>query len=225
MQPKKLNEINDDAIPLFGLIYGPPGVGKTTCAAGAKNAFYADMQYGTKFFKKRGMFPDLTVQQVRKWPEVREVMAKAIRGEYETVIFDALEDLVDALIDELKITCPKNFKDGSPTPAGWGMIGDNFKRFTVAGRDAGVNILIIGHSTEKSDGDKMVLRPKAPGSSGETLVKHLDFEGYFDIIGGERVIHFEKTENFHAKNRASDCKTLKLGGIEEGWDLLYNALQ
>jgi hypothetical protein len=194
---KNPNEIHE-ALTLAGIIYGQPGVGKSTLALSAPNPVMIDADKGMKRVEKRFQVPSLPLNNYK---DLLELMQSKEIDPFDTIVFDTLGKLVDRMSDYLGEENPKNKKgDGSLSMQGWGALKVEFQKLLKLAQSKNKHLIFVAHEKEEKDGDTRIVRPDVSGSSGKDLVKDLDFMGYMEMKGTKKTISFNPSEKFYAKN-------------------------
>jgi hypothetical protein len=194
---KNPNELKK-TLTVSGLIYGQPGIGKSTLALSAPNPVVIDADKGMKRVEPRFRVPSLPLDSYKDLLALLET--NELDG-FQTIVFDTAGKLLERMGDYVMETNPKNRQgDGSLSQKGWGAVKSEFQKLvrTVQGKNK--NIIFIAHEREEKDGEAKKLRPDISGSSGKDIVKELDFMGYYEKRGSKRVISFNPDETFYAKN-------------------------
>lgn len=187
-----------DNVCLAGLIYGQPGVGKSTLALSAPNPVLIDADNGIHRVEKRFQVPSLPL---KSYDDLLALAASDELNQFDTVIFDTIGKVVDRIGDFLIKTNPKNRQaDGSLTLKAYGALKVEFQKMIRAFQAKGKHLIFIAHEKEERDGDDKIVRPDISGSSGKDLVKDLDFMGYMAMRGNKRTISFTPCGKFYAKN-------------------------
>lgn len=228
--------------PLKVLVYGTPGVGKSSFAASAPGVLFVDCERRTDHLDVARVQPDT-------WDEVLNIMRELITnpGEYKTIVFDTI-DHMELMMH--RAVCERN---------GWTSVEDPGygKGYAVALLDwtrflnglelmkaKGLTTVLLAHSvvrTVKSptgdDYDKMDLKMKGgqKTNSGDVITAVMDLVGYarFDdltkktskdpsarakaITTGERLLTFKHSPAFTSKRGipiADECK-LSWAAFEE----------
>lgn len=185
---------------LKGLIYGQPGIGKSTIALSAPKPFFIDTENGLKRVN-----PEFAALAGKKTIETYDEVLELLKGDkldkYETIIVDTAGRLIDKMNDWLAKSNPKQKKgDGSPSMQGWGAIKHTFSNFLKLVESKNKSIIFVAHEKEDKVDDKLFKRPDIAGSSGKELLKDLDFIGYMSKIGNKATIDFNPSESYYAKN-------------------------
>lgn len=193
MQIKKAAEAKKNT-HVIGLIYGQPGVGKTTAALSMPNPILIDCERGI------GRVNGALRTDFVELESIDEFNIADLAG-YDTVVFDTLGVLLELFDKKVKDMNPKLVKsDGALSLQGYGARKLLFKQFIADLRASGKNVLFLAHVAEQKDGDISKFRPYATGSSINDLENDLDFMGYMEMRGGKRSISFTPNDNYYAKN-------------------------
>lgn len=193
MQIKKAAEAKKNT-HVIGLIYGQPGVGKTTAALSMPNPILIDCERGI------GRVNGALRTDFVELESIDEFNIADLAG-YDTIVFDTLGVLLELFDKKVKDMNPKLVKsDGALSLQGYGARKLLFKQFIADLRASGKNVLFLAHVAEQKDGDISKFRPYATGSSVNDLENDLDFMGYMEMRGGKRSISFTPNDNYYAKN-------------------------
>ena len=182
------------------LLYGAPGVGKTTLALSAPDPIIIDFDRGMSRVKaqhrKTAIFCD-TYEEVLtdiKSPEVSDC---------QTLIIDTGGSFVTFLQDWALRTNPtvNRQKNGAISLKGFGAVKSEFSRFTSMVKDVmNKNIIYVFHSQEQQDKDgNAQQRLMCEGAAKNIVWTPCDFGGYVQMIGDQRVICFSPEQEFFAK--------------------------
>lgn len=182
------------------LLYGAPGVGKTTLALSAPDPIIIDFDRGMSRVKaqhrKTAIFCD-TYEEVLtdiKSPEVYDC---------QTLIIDTGGSFVTFLQDWAMRTNPtvNRQKNGAISLKGFGAVKSEFSRFTSMVKDVmNKNIIYVFHSQEQQDKDgNAQQRLMCEGAAKNIVWTPCDFGGYVQMIGDQRVICFSPEQEFFAK--------------------------
>lgn len=165
--------------PVFMLVYGQGGVGKSTFAATAKKSVMIDLEGGTKFFEERGI--KAQVKQARTWSVyIRLLEALIAHPGVETIVIDPIGELVDMA----KKGLPSSFKDvktGEPTLQGWGVLKTILKDHFRYLRDCGKNVILIGHIEFTEDEGRQKVLPKMEAKMTWTVINSMDIVAYMQV--------------------------------------------
>lgn len=195
------------------LVYGQPGVGKSTLGCSAPNAVLFDYDGGVQ--RINGAHKTLTVQ-IRSWEDTKLALEE-IQNEHpevQTIVIDTVGKMLDYMSEYITRTNSRMKKsDGSLSLQGYGLRKQMFIDFIRQTAIFGKNVVFIAHEKEEKRGDETVKRPEIGGSSANDLVKELDLVGYMSMVGKERTIAFNPTEWYYAKNTCNLSPVIKLPAI------------
>jgi hypothetical protein len=194
---KKPHEVSMES-PLSCLIYGEPGVGKTTLALSAPKPLLIDLDKGLHRVERRFHCDSL---QVNNFDEIIEVLGSSAIDKYESIVIDTLGKLVDQISDWAALKNPrlKQF-DGTLSLKGWGVVKVKFSELLRDMMRLNKHLIFIAHRREEKDNDLITKRPDVSGSAGRDIVKEIDLMGYMHIRNKKRVVSFTPDDNYEAKN-------------------------
>lgn len=196
---KKPNEL-EFVTTIKMLIYGQPGIGKSTMALSAPSPVLFDFDGGVQRVNVSFQCPTL---QVQSWEEANQALEEIKQGEVhcETIVIDTAGKMLDYMSDYIMRNDNKmRMRDGSLSLKGYGarkVMFSNFLREITLMRK---NIVFVAHEREDKDGEVKIVRPEIGGSSAGDLMKELDLVGYVQAIGNERTVFWTPQEKFYAKN-------------------------
>lgn len=182
------------------LVYGQPGVGKTTLAVSAPDAVLFDYDDGVQ--RINGAHQTLTVQ-IRSWEDTSEALDEIVASypDVKTIVIDTVGKMLDFMSEYIVRNNSRMKKsDGTLSLQGYGLRKSMFIDFIKKTAVLGKNIIFVAHEKEEKRGDDTVKRPDIGGSSANDLVKELDLVGYMQMLGKDRTIAFNPTEAYYAKN-------------------------
>ncbi len=184
---------------LVALIYGQPGLGKSTLACSAPGAVMLDFDGGVSRISGAHQVPTL---QVHSWEEASAAIDEAASDPTVlSIVVDTAGKMLAYMEEYIKRTDPKKAKaDGSLSLQGYGVRKTMFINFIKRATTMGRNIIFVAHENEQKRGDETVIRPEIGGSSTADLLKELDLVGYMEMAGRQRTISFSPCEKFYAKN-------------------------
>jgi len=239
MKGSRMFEVESGKVkkPWKGLIYGVPGIGKTTAASFAPKPLYIDLEAGSS---------ELDVARLKGTFKTKEQIVSALRyflkSDFETVVLDTAQEVETILIRHMLDPDNKNPDKHFSVldiPYGKGyeyLIGewrDLIKIFDLLNSN-GKNVLLLGHETsqkyedptsENYDRFNVSLNKKAVGFVTGKMdfvlfarheVSLVDRKGSMDkkraIGSGKRVLHCEETPTIVAKNRFNLPATMPFDG-------------
>lgn len=196
---KKPNELETNST-IKMLIYGQPGMGKSTLALSAPDPVMFDFDGGVNRVNKAFQCPTL---QVQNWEQALAALDELQSGSvsFKTIVVDTAGKMLDYMSDYIMRNDSKmRMRDGSLALKGYGarkvMFVEFLKRVTMMNK----NVVFVAHEKEDKDGDTRIVRPDMGGSSLGDLLKELDLVGYMQAQGAERAIYWSPQEKFYAKN-------------------------
>lgn len=192
------------------LVYGQPGVGKTTLGCSAPDAVLFDYDGGVQRINGAHRVPTV---QVKSWEDTNTALQEITREmpEVKTIVIDTVGKMLDYMSDYIIRNNSRMKKsDGTLSLQGYGLRKQMFIDFIKQTSILGKNIIFVAHEKEEKRGDDTVKRPDIGGSSANDLVKELDLVGYMQMLGKERTIAFNPTEWYYAKNTCNLPPVAKL---------------
>lgn len=192
---------------IAALIYGQPGIGKTTLACSAPNPVLFDFDGGVT--RINGAFQVPTVQ-VSRWEEVAEAIDE-MGTMFNSIIIDTVGKMFAYMEDYIKRTQPKMKQaDGSLSLKGYGVRKNMFNEFKNGLICKGINVIFVAHDNETRQGEEVKIRPLISGSSANDLMQDIDLVGYMEAYGKDRTISFDSTDRFHGKNTCNMPSVTKI---------------
>lgn len=192
------------------LIYGQPGIGKTTFGVSAPSAVLFDYDGGVQ--RINGAHQVATLQPT-SWEDTAEALKEieVEMPEIRTIVIDTVGKMLDYMSAYIIRTDPKMaMRDGSLSLKGYGVRKQMFVNFIKQLALMGKNVVFIAHEREERRGEETFKRPEIGGSSANDLIKELDLVGYMYAVGKERVITFDPAEYYYAKNTCNLPAAIKL---------------
>lgn len=182
------------------LIYGQPGIGKSTLALSAPTPLLLDFDGGVQ--RVNGAFQCPTLQ-VESWEQVNDAL-KEIEGggvPCQTIVIDTAGKMLDYMgVSIIKENSKYGKADGSLTLQGYGVRKAMFINFLKRVSIMGKHVVFVAHEREEKDGEVRIVRPEIGGSSAGDLIKELDLVGYMQAVGRDRTVFWTPQEKFYAKN-------------------------
>lgn len=209
-KPHELNVITT----LKCLIYGQPGLGKTTFALSAPNPVLLDFDNGVHRVSPEHQKDTL---QITSWQDCLDELKAGTFAPYQTIIIDTAGKMLDYLGAYIIARNPKMGRaNGALTLQGYGERKGEFTNLIKTLSTMGKHIVFIAHEKEEKDNETTYKRPEIGGSSGNDLYKELDLIGYMEAIGKKRTISFLPQEKYYAKNACGLNETIELPDLQPG---------
>lgn len=197
---KQPNELTFTDKKFSMIIYGSPGLGKTTLALSAPDPVLIDFDRGisrVKAYHRKTTIVCQTYEEVLndiQTPEVRDC---------QTIVIDTGGSFVTYLQDWAMRTNPtvNKQKNGALSLKGFGAVKQEFARFTNNVRDVmNKNIIYVFHSDEQKDKDgNPVQRLQCEGAARNLVWQPCDLGAYMQMIGTRRILSFTPESEFFAK--------------------------
>lgn len=181
------------------IIYGSPGVGKTTLALSAPNPVIIDVDRGMSRVKPQHR-KDTIVSDT--YAEILTDLASPEMAAYETIIVDTGGSFISFLQAWAIEKAPENRqRNGAISLKGFGAVKQEFIRFTNYVKDTlDKNLIYVFHSQEQSDKDgNSQQRLMCEGAAKNIVWTPCDFGGYVQMVGNKRVICFSPEQEYFAK--------------------------
>ena len=192
------------------LIYGQPGIGKTTFGVSAPDAVLFDYDGGVQRINGAHQVPTL---QPTSWEDTNLALQEIQNEmpEIKTIVIDTVGKMLDYMSAYIiKNDSKMAMRDGSLSLKGYGVRKTMFVNFIKQLALMGKNVVFIAHEREERRGEETFKRPEIGGSSANDLIKELDLVGYMYAVGKERVITFDPAEYYYAKNTCNLPAAIKL---------------
>lgn len=182
------------------ILYGSPGIGKTTLALSAPSPVLIDFDRGVSRVKA---YHRKTTIMCSTYEKVLEDIRSPEIKDCQTIIIDTGGSFVTYLQDWAMRTNPaqNRQKNGALSLKGFGAVKQEFQRFTNMVRDTmNKNIIYIFHSDEQKDKDgNPMQRLQCEGAARNLVWQPCDLGAYMQMIGNRRVVNFTPTDEFFAK--------------------------
>ena len=193
-----------------GIVYGIPGIGKTTFAASAPNCLIIDCEGGAD-----NVICERT-PTLHSWPEIQDWLIAIEEGdhEYKVIAIDSLDMLLRRVEEDVTGAHADPTRSLNKSHGGYGSGKDVFKNVVYTKllplldriKNRGIAVLLIAHMHQvdmlDSEGIGVTkIGPNLPEMFHETFVSWSGFVCVAQMIDGERALLTEGNETLIAKNR------------------------
>lgn len=181
------------------IIYGSPGVGKSTLALSAPDPVLIDFDRGVSRVRARHRKTSIICNT---YEEVLADVKSPEMAEFKTLVIDTGGSFVTFLKDwALRVKGARQKNGEFNSLKGFGYVKSEFNDFTEYVKTVlNKNIIYVFHSQEQADKDgNPTQRLMCEGSVRNTVWNPCDFGGYVQMIGSQRMICFSPEQEYFAK--------------------------
>lgn len=206
------NEQNYTNENLCIILYGLPGVGKSTLAASAPNPIVFDCDNG---MKRVNPLHRCTASKSSTYEELLADV-KNIGSNYETVIIDTGGALIELMKEWAMRTDPvATKKNGGFSLQGYGVIKSEFLRLSAELRKK-YNVIFIFHALREKADEEYVFDLVVEGAAKTLVWQPADLGAYFFTQNGKRYLGFTPTANYNAKSSYGIKGIVEVPELKEG---------
>lgn len=182
---------------IVAMVYGEPGVGKTSLAFTSSDPLLLDFDQGAH---RSGFRKDSV--RIARWEEIRG-MEEADLADYSTIVVDTVGRLLDKLSVYIVQQNPKMGRGGGAlTLQGYGELKAEYTAWLNTLRSYGKDVLLLAHDKEDKSGDELTHRPDMQGGSYNEVFKSSDIVGFMHRVGKDTRLDFSPSDRWAAKNAA-----------------------
>ena len=193
---QKASEQKYENEKLCMIIYGLPGVGKTTLAASAPKPIVIDCDRGMKRVNPEYR---CDISNVSSYKDLLEDV-KNLGNEYETIIIDTGGSLIELMKEWAMDTEPTaTKKNGGFSITGYGFVKSEFLRLSAELRKK-YNTIFIFHAAKEKQEEEFFYDLIVEGAAKTLVWQPADLGAYFFIQNGKRYMGFTPTANYSAKS-------------------------
>lgn len=182
------------------ILYGSPGVGKTTLALSAPDPVLIDFDRGMSRVKAQHRKPAIFCNT---YEDVLTDLESPEMKDFQTIVVDTGGSFITYLQDWAMRSNPSQNrqKNGAISLKGFGAVKAEFVRFTNYVKDTlNKNLIYVFHSQEQTDKDgNSQQRLMCEGAAKNIVWTPCDFGGYVQMIGNNRVVCFSPEQEYFAK--------------------------
>ncbi len=167
------------------LIYGSPGIGKTSIACTADSPLLLDFDKGAH---RSGFRRDCA--RIDTWADVSQ-MTEADLADYRTIIVDTVGRCLDVMAADIIRKNPKmQGYAGALSLQGYGALKAAYATWLGWLSSLGKDVVLIAHDKEDKKGDEMIMRPDIQGGSAGEVFKRADGAAYMYASGRNTILDF-----------------------------------
>lgn len=193
---QKASEQKYENEKLCMIIYGLPGVGKTTLAASAPKPIVIDCDRGMKRVNPEYR---CDISNVSSYKDLLEDV-KNLGNEYETIVIDTGGSLIELMKEWAMDTEPTaTKKNGGFSLPGYGFVKSEFLRLSAELRKK-YNTIFIFHAAKEKQEEEFFYDLIVEGAAKTLVWQPADLGAYFFIQNGKRYMGFSPTANYSAKS-------------------------
>jgi len=210
------------------LIFGAPGVGKTTFATSGKNPLL--IAFDAKGAKRALNAP--AQLQLDSWQDAIELAHQDNRDQlrdFDTIVIDTADRALDMLAAHI-ISSNASYvnRAGGLTLQGYGALKSMFSTWVKQLNLLGVHLIFVCHSKTTEQNGGIYHKPDITGGSYDYLLQETDLAGYIDIDNGKRFIDFSPAEWHVGKDFAQLGRQIladKVMGGDKGLDSILEVFE
>jgi phage nucleotide-binding protein len=177
------------------LIYGAPGVGKTTFCSTAPKPLIIDLENGSLALIGKSV----DIAQVDTLDDAREAIKYALENGYQTVVIDSITRYAELLLEEIL----RENKRETARIQDWGEVVKRIKKLIWTLQGQNINTIFVALEAEEKDEDIIVKRPAVPGQLKTAIPAIVDIVGYMRVLkDNKRVISVKPSPKWYAKDRS-----------------------
>lgn len=200
------------------LIFGSPGVGKTSLGYSAENSLLLNLDMGSHRVKpEHRAGKDTSV--CKTFDEVKADVEYA-KGKYKTIVVDTGGALVE-MLKQYVVDHPQDFKGGAKAAGGISLQGYGFVKtlwndFTRTLRQNFDVVYIFHEQAEKNGDDGTFYSIVVEGAAKNVVWQSADLAARLFIQNGQRYLGFTPTEQYSAKSSFGIKGLIEVPELKDG---------
>jgi len=198
-EPKQIRQ-------LVAVIYGLPGIGKTSLAMSAEAALLVDTDNGSH--RAIGQVDALGMDG---WQDFIDLCKSPDLNGYKTLVVDTLDTLLGYAIqyirdNQAKLRGPKQPSpidrySGGLTLAGYGVLANLFEDALKTLRTRNIDLIFVAHAKEVKQDDADYMSPEVTGKGSYNVLRQMaDMIGYAEMTPQGRTVHFAPSSRHEGKD-------------------------
>ena len=194
------------ARPLAVVIYGHPGLGKTSLSGTAPApVLHFDFDNGIDRSSPVSRPDSFAVSSYREFAEfvMSDEFGKMIsEGGYKTVVIDTVGTMLEEYIAPaiIRESAKNGNAGGGLSLQGWGALTVRFTALKARLAALGVNVVFVCHAKEESETDTVKVTLAVKGGTSDIVLRSADLVGFMQVRGDKRIISFQPSESHLGKN-------------------------
>lgn len=182
---------------LFITLFGQPGIGKSSLGYSTNKPLLLDFDGGAQ-----RAFGRKDTVRITDWSQIASI-TKSDVAEYETIVIDTVGRALEYLSASLIAGNPKLKRStGELSMQGYGALKTAYAAWMGNLRTLNKDIVLIAHEKEDRNGDDVIVRIDAAGSTRTEVVRLSDLVGFVYADGTNRLLDFNPTSSHTGKNCA-----------------------
>lgn len=196
MGVKFVDGANAPVDPPVAVIYGPPGVGKTSLALTVRKPALLDFDRGAhRSANKAGK----AVLPINTWKDVVGMEAADVEP-YSDIIVDTVGECLESLARDIVARDPAYGTNDALNLRGYGVLKTRFSKWLAFVRGCGKRVILIAHMNEEQKGDRTMERIIAQGASRNLIYQKADLMGRLLADAQGRYLTFNPSLAAYGKN-------------------------
>jgi hypothetical protein len=193
---------------LVAVIYGMPGIGKTSLAMSADTPLLVDTDNGS-----HRAIGQTDVLSMDSWQDFVELIESPVLDNYNTLVVDTLDTLLGYVVQDIKdkMIVPIKGSNKQPLPidpltgvltlTGYGLLAKKFGDAVDQLRRRRVDMIFIAHAKESKEDGPGYMVPDILGQGSYKQIRRMaDMIGYAEMTPQGRTVHFAPSARHEGKD-------------------------